>query len=100
MDIDDTLVILKNKYPRAKDDMEIQLEKFLLDYSEKNTQFSDSNVNFARQQLLQLTQELLEKSRKNSLTKDDFLVFSANVDHTLREVGGNERGVFWSEWDE
>ena len=86
VDIDDTLVILKNKYPRAKDDMEIQLEKFLLDYSEKNTQFSDSNVNFARQQLLQLTQELLEKSRKNSLTKDDFLVFSENVDHTIREV--------------
>ena len=89
MDIDDTLVILKNKYPRAKDDMEIQLEKFLLDYSERNTQFSDSNVNFARQQLLQLTQELLEKSRKNSLTKDDFLVFSENVDHTIREVSGD-----------
>ena len=88
MDLDDTHAIFKNKFPRLKHEMEVQLDCYLQQYSEESLQYSDSNVNFARHQILDYTRELLDQSYNGRLTKDALIGFTENVDHTLKEVGG------------
>ena len=67
--------------------MELQLESYLQRYSAEALQYSDSNVNFARHQILDITKELLEQSYQGRLTKDALIGFTENIDHTLKEVG-------------
>ena len=86
LDIDDTKAIFRNKFPRAKADMEAQLKDFLHEFSEANKQLSDSNVNFGIHQVLEFTRELLENSEQDLLKKETFIVFSENVLHTVNEV--------------
>ena len=88
MDLDDTHAIFKHKFPRLKDEMEHHLITYLDKYSEEAIQYSDSNVNFARHQILEYmyTRELLEQSQSDRLTKDALICFSENVDHTLSQV--------------
>ena len=86
MDIDDTHAIFKHKFPRLKDEMEHQLINYLDKYSEESIQYSDSNANFARHQILEYTCELLDHSQNDRLTKDALICFSENVEHTLSEV--------------
>ena len=76
--------------------MESQLVNFMSEFSETNRQFSDSNVNFARHQILEFARELLYKSQNESLNKEVFINFSENVLHAVtnvrREGGGGEGG--------
>ena len=91
MDLDDTHAIFKTKFPRLKEEMEHQLETYLEKYSEEALQYSDSNVNFARHQILEYTRDLLDQSQIGRLTKDTLICFSENVTHTLNEVGVSKR---------
>jgi hypothetical protein len=93
LDLDDTLAIFREKFPRAKKEMELQLAEFLNKFSETNIQFSDSNVNFARHQILGFVRELLYKSQNEIINKDMFIVFSENILHAVtnvRERNGTE----------
>ena len=96
LDLDDTHTIFREKYPRAKLEMESQLVNFMSEFSETNRQFSDSNVNFARHQILEFARELLYKSQNEALNKEVFINFSENVLHAVtnvrreREGGGGE----------
>ena len=95
LDLDDTHTIFREKYPRAKLEMESQLVNFMSEFSETNRQFSDSNVNFARHQILEFVRELLYKSQNEALNKEVFINFSENVLHAVtnvrREGGEGER---------
>ena len=62
------------------------LQDFLTKYSETNLQFSDTNVNFVRHQILQYARDILEKSRENKLTKEQFILLSENVEQAIVEV--------------
>ena len=86
LDLDDTHTIFREKYPRAKLEMESQLVNFMSEFSETNRQFSDSNVNFARHQILEFVRELLYKSQNEALNKEVFINFSENVLHAVTNV--------------
>ena len=86
LDLDDTQAILGNRLPKAKDAMEAQLIGLLDEFSGENKQFSDSNVNFGRQQILDFVRDLLEKSQQNYLSKDVFIVFSENIRGAVTSV--------------
>ena len=86
MDLDDTQIIFREKFPRAKAEMEAQLTTFLNEFSESNCQFSDSIVNFGRQQILEFARELLYKSQTEHLNKEVFIVFSENILQTVTKV--------------
>ena len=62
------------------------LQDFLTKYSETNLQFSDTNVNFVRHQILQYARDILEKSRENKLTKEQFILLSENLEQAIVEV--------------
>ena len=66
--------------------METQLTSFLTEFCETDQQYSDSNVNFGRHQILDFTKELLDKSQQNRLSRDVFYIFSENVSHAVSEV--------------
>ena len=93
LDLDDTKAILTNRLPKAKEMMETQLVAVLEEYSETNKQYSDSNVNFGRHQILDFSRDLLEKSQQsiNNLTRDCFILFSENVRVAVSQVGRRER---------
>ncbi|XP_019850933.1 PREDICTED: microtubule-associated serine/threonine-protein kinase 3-like isoform X1 [Amphimedon queenslandica] len=86
LDLDDTHAIFREKYPRAKLEMENQLVTFMNEFSETNRQFSDSNVNFARHQILEFARELLFKSQNDLLSKEVFIQFSENVLQAVTNV--------------
>ncbi|CAI7999164.1 Microtubule-associated serine/threonine-protein kinase 1 [Geodia barretti] len=86
LDQDATLNIFKQKYPKAKEEMEEKLQEFLTKYSESNLQFSDSNINFGRHQILECARDALEKSRENALSKDQVISMCSNLEGTLVEV--------------
>ena len=62
------------------------LQDFVTKYSETNLQFSDSNVNFVRHQILEYAREILEKSKENKLTKEQFILLSGNLEQGIVEV--------------
>ena len=86
MDIDDTRAILGTRLPKAKETMETQLIELLEEFSVENKQYSNSNVNFGRHQILDFVRDLLEKSQQNFLTKEVFILFSANIRGTMSSV--------------
>ena len=61
-------------------------QDFLTKYSESNLQFSDSNINFGRHQILECARDALEKSRENTLSKDQVISMCSNLEGTLVEV--------------
>lgn len=86
LDQDATINIFKQKYPKAKEEMEEKLQEFLTRYSESNLQFSDSNINFGRHQILECARDALEKSKENTLSKDQIIAMCDNLEGTLVEV--------------
>ena len=64
-------------------------QEFLTKYSESNLQFSDSNINFGRHQILECARDALEKSRENALSKDQVISLCSNLEGTLVEVRHN-----------
>ena len=66
------------------------LQDFVTKYSETNLQFSDSNVNFVRHQILEYAREILEKSKENKLTKEQFILLSENLEQAIVEVRKNQ----------
>lgn len=86
LDLDDTQAILGNRLPKAKEAMETQLATLIEEFSTENKQYSDSNVNFGRHQILDFVRDLLDKSRVNSLSKDSFIVFSENIRGVVSSV--------------
>ena len=69
-------------------------QEFLTKYSESNLQFSDSNINFGRHQILECARDALEKSRENALSKDQVISMCSNLEGTLVEVRHNSSGVY------
>lgn len=86
LDIDDTQAILGNRLPKAKETMESQLTALIEEFSAENKQYSDSNVNFGRHQILDFVRDLLDRSRLNSLSKESFIVFSENIRGVVSSV--------------
>ena len=64
------------------------LQEFLTKYSESNLQFSDSNINFGRHQILECARDTLDRSRDNALSKDQVIAMCNNLEGTLVEVNG------------
>lgn len=62
------------------------IQEFLTKYSESNLQFSDSNINFGRHQILECARDALEKSKENTLSKDQIIAMCDNLEGTLVEV--------------
>jgi microtubule-associated serine/threonine kinase len=86
LDQDATINIFRQKYPKAKEEMEERLQEFLTKYSESNLQFSDSNINFGRHQILECARGALEKSKENTLSKDQVIAMCDSLEGTLVEV--------------
>ena len=61
-------------------------QEFLTKYSESNLQFSDSNINFGRHQILECARGALEKSKENALSKDQVIAMCDSLEGTLVEV--------------
>ena len=66
--------------------METQLLGLLEEFSVENKQYSDSNVNFGRHQVLDFVRDLVDKSQQNYLSKDMFILFSENIRGAVSSV--------------
>ena len=86
MDLDATHNIFKNKYPKAKEEMEEKLQDFLTKYSVSQFELSDSTMNFGRHRVLECAREILEKSQNGALTKDSFIQISEDLEGLLLDV--------------
>ena len=62
------------------------IQEFLTKYSESNLQFSDSNINFGRHQILECARGALEKSKENTLSKDHVIGMCDSLEGILVEV--------------
>ena len=89
LDLDDTQAILGNRLPKAKETMEAQLISLLEEYSVENKQYSDSNVNFGRHQILDFVRDLVDKSQQNFLNKEVFILLSENIRGAVQSVSVN-----------
>ncbi len=86
LDLDDTRAILSNRLPKAKEMMETQLLELMEEFSVVNKQYSNSNVNFGRHQILDFVRHLVEKAQQNRLSKEVFILFSENIRGTMSSV--------------
>ena len=91
MDVDDTLVLVNDRLPKAKEMMENQLTLLLEEFSKSNRHSADSNVNFGRHQILDFARDLLEKSKMDNLSKDQLFSFSGNIRTTVSEVKSKQK---------
>ncbi|XP_064387144.1 microtubule-associated serine/threonine-protein kinase 2-like isoform X2 [Halichondria panicea] len=86
LDLDATHNIFKDKFPRAKEEMEEKLQDFLTKYSESKYELADSTLNFGRHKILECAREICEKSRDGIITKDSIIQMSDDLQLVLRDV--------------